>query len=163
MKRTQLKRGTKQMKRGKLNKVSKQPINKLQKELYEVSHTYIRKRDSISDDKIGGYCFDCGKYEEGQQFQAGHFIPDASGGAILRYHPHNMHGQRGGCNMKHQQETVKINYTLKMIEKYGRKYVDKLKALKWKTIRADEIFYNKMIELYKAGNEKKIISYLNSL
>ena len=102
---------------------SKNPTNKAAKELEEVSHTYIRKRDSKTKDFIGGNCFDCDKYCEGQQFQSGHFSPSGSCGAVLRYHPHNMHGQSGGCNCKYQQEKVKIDYTMRMIKKYVKKYV----------------------------------------
>lgn len=138
-------------------------IKKLKKELEKISHDFIRKRDSINDFEIGGLCFDCGKLCYGQQFQAGHFEPSGSCGAILRYHPHNMHGQSGGCNCGYRQEQVKINYTMSMIRKYGKKYVDKLRLLKNKTIKADVIFYQTMIDLYKVGDEKKIIKYLESL
>jgi hypothetical protein len=142
---------------------SPKEVQKLKKQLELICHTYIRKRDSISDDKIGGNCFDCGKYTESGQFQAGHFEPSGSCGALLRYHPMNIHGQSGGCNMGYNQETVKINYTMAMIKKYGKKTVDKLIQMKYKSIKADYLFYEKMIELYKEGNEKKIINYLESL
>ena len=138
-------------------------IKKAKEELVELSHTHVRRRDSIDEDKIGGYCFDCGEYAEGQQFQAGHFEADSVGGALLRYHPLNMHGQAGGCNMKQSQERVKINYTLKMIDMYGREFVDFLRSLKKKSIKADIIFYERMIELYKAGDEVAIINYLHNL
>jgi hypothetical protein len=151
------------MKRTKLKRKSKSPTAILQQKLVEVSHTYIRLRDSINPDEIRGYCFDCGTYTEGRHFQAGHFIADASGGAILRYHPHNMHGQASGCNMKVSQERVKIEYTIKMQEKYGIDYVNFLRSLKNKSIKADEIFYRKMIELYEKGDEDSIVQYLHGL
>lgn len=151
------------MRKTALSKVSKNPLKKIIKELVQVSHTYIRKRDSISEDKIGGRCFDCGEYAEGAQFQAGHWVPDSCGGALLRYHPHNMHGQIGKCNCKFQQEFVKINYTFAMERKYGKEYCQKLLCLKQKSIRADIIFYMKMLELYKFGDEKMIVNYLESL
>ena len=134
----------------------------LKKELTKLSHDFIRERDSKRKGIIAGNCFDCGLWVEGQQFQAGHFESDSTGGALLRYHPHNIHGQSGGCNMAYSQERVKINYTLKMIDTYGRDYVEKLRQLKNKTIKADIIFYSKMIELYKKGNEKNIVKYLHS-
>lgn len=140
-----------------------QEKKKLAKVLEKISHDYIRHRDSVDETIIGGYCFDCGTLAMGQQFQAGHFIADSVGGALLRYHPHNMHGQSGGCNMKHSQERVKIEYTIKMQEKYGIDYVNKLRALKLKSIKADSIFYNRMIELYTEGDEDKIVDYLDSL
>ena len=150
------------MKRSKLAKISKDPTKKLAHKLAEISHTYIRKRDGI-DGEIKGYCYDCGEYAEGQQFQAGHFIADAEGGAWLRYHPHNMHGQRGGCNMKVSQERVKIAYTLKMIEQYGLEYVEYLRFNRHKTIKADSYFYQTMIDLYEKGDEDAIIEFLESL
>lgn len=140
----------------------KTEIQKLKDKLTLLSHNFVRRRDSANDYEIGGLCFDCGRYAFGQQFQAGHWIPDANGGALLRYHPHNMHGQSGGCNMKFQQEIVKINYTFAMIMKYGKKRVEELRRLKNKTIKADVIFYQKLIELYEAGDEKNIVNYLES-
>lgn len=137
-------------------------VKKAKEVLYELSHTFVRRRDSKDKDFIAGNCFDCGVWCEGGNFQAGHFIPD-SRGVITRYHPRNMHGQFSGCNMKYQQEKVKINYTMKMIQKYGKKYVDKLIAMSNKTVRVDLSFYLKMIELYREGNETKIIKYLESL
>jgi len=137
-------------------------VKRAKAKLELVSHTFIRKRDSIDKDTIAGYCFDCGEYAEGQYFQTGHWERDSTGGARLRYHPHNMHGQSGGCNMKERQEVVKIAYTLRMIDKYGREYVDKLRMLKNKSIKADIIFYEKMIELYEKGDEKAIVDFLNN-
>lgn len=138
------------------------------KVLKEVSHTFVRRRDSVDKDVIGGYCFDCGTTAMGQHFQAGHWIPDSVGGILLRYHPWNMHGQSSGCNMKFVQERVKIDYTTKMIDVYGRERVEEIRALKNKkdkngmSLRADIFFYDKLIELYRAGDEKAIVDYLHS-
>lgn len=138
-------------------------VKRAKNKLVKLSHDFIRARDSISEDRFHGYCIDCGKYAEGGDFQCGHFTADSVGGAILRYHPHNMHGQAKGCNMLVRQEEVKINYTFAMVEKYGRNYVDFLRNLKQKTIKADIIFYEKMIELYQKGIEEDIVEYLHSL
>lgn len=137
-------------------------LKRAKKILHDLSHTYIRKRDSIYEDKIAGYCFDCGKPAEGVMFQAGHWIPDSVGGATLRYHPDNMHGQAGGCNAHFQQEKVKVDYTLKMVEIYGMERVEALKALKNRTIKADILWYEKMIELYTKAVEKDIVHFLES-
>jgi len=147
-----------------MKKQSSNLTKKLAQKLEKVSHDFIRRRDSIEPDiVIGGYCFDCGKLTYRQMFQAGHFLPSGSCGAILRYHPRNIHGQASGCNCKYQQEKVKINYTMAMIKKYGKKYVDSLIALRNKSIKADSIFYQKMIDLYEAGDEEAIVEYLESL
>ncbi len=138
-------------------------LKKAKKDLELISHTYIRKRDSINDIEIAGYCFDCGRYAEGQQFQCGHFEPSGSSGALLRYHPQNMNGQRGACNVGYVQERVKIDYTIAMIRRYGQERVNKIRQLKHKTIKADIIFYETLIDLYKQGDEQKIIDYLESV
>lgn len=140
-------------------------VKEAKKILYKVSHTYIRRRDSASADIIAGYCFTCGKWCEGSDFHSGHFEPDSTGGALLRYHPENMHGQGGYCcNInRHGQQRIAIEYYDRMVKKYGLKKVQKLRALKQKSIKADLPFYLKMIELYEKGDEKKIIKYLDSL
>lgn len=150
------------MKRTPLKKKSKTELKKVISKLTKISHDYIRYRDSKNKDEIGGYCFDCGTFATGQNFQAGHFIPDSVGGALLRYHPHNMHGQTSGCNMKVSQERVKINYTLAMQKKYGNNYVEHLLRMKQKTVKADIIFYNKLIELYERGVENDIVEFLEN-
>lgn len=138
-------------------------VKKAKKDLEIISHNFVRRRDSKDKDFIGGYCFDCGKYVSGRDFQCGHWQPSGSCGAILRYHPHNMQGQASGCNCGYQQEQVKIRFTLKMIDKYGKERVDKLMQLRNKTIKADIIFYEKMIELYTAGDENAIVEYLENM
>lgn len=140
-----------------------QRVKRAKVRLEKLSHDHVRRRDSISPEEIKGYCFDCGKLCEAQQAQAGHWQPSGSCGALLRYHPHNMHLQAGGCNCGYQQENVKINYTLAMIKKYGNEYVEQLRQLRNKSIKADIIFYDKMIELYEEGDEEKIVDYLHSL
>lgn len=138
-------------------------LKKAKKDLEKLSHDFIRRRDSIDEFVIGGKCFDCGKLTIGREFQCGHWIPSGSGGAILRYHPQNMHGQASSCNCGYNQEFVKINYTRAMSQKYGEKRCTELLALKNRTIKADILFYLKLIELYTQADEKKIIAYLESL
>ncbi len=72
-------------------------VKSAKNKLYKLSHTYIRERDSVQSGIIAGKCCSCGALCEGGNFQAGHYEPDATGGALLRYHPHNMHGQGGYC------------------------------------------------------------------
>lgn len=140
----------------------KQQLDSAKKKLEEVSHKYIRDRDSIG--RVG-MCIDCKKVYTRSSLQCGHFVPDRAGNILLRYHPHNMHGQFSGCNMKVVQERVKINYTLTMIDLYGREYVDKLINMidLGRGMKVDLSFYETMIKLYEEGDEKKIVNYLESL
>lgn len=139
-------------------------IKKIKKKLVEISHTFVRKRDSVNDYEISGYCCTCGKFCEAGNFQAGHYEPDSTGGALLRYHPRNMHGQGGYCcNInRHGQQRMANQYTMFMIGKYGIDYVNKLRALKNKTIQADIIFYQTLLDLYLAGDEEKIVEFLDN-
>lgn len=140
----------------------KEKLAAAKKRLYEVSHSFIRERDSV-----GGFgrCIDCKKKVGIKWLQCGHFIPDQAGNILLRYHPHNMHGQFSGCNLKFVQERVKINYTLAMLDKYGREYVDSLikKVDAGRGMKVDLSFYETMISLYEKGDENEIINYLNTL
>lgn len=140
-------------------------IKRAKKDLEKISHDFVRNRDSVREGEFAGSCCTCGLYCEGGNFQAGHYEPSGSCGALLRYHPQNMHGQGGYCcniNRNHQQK-MGNDYTFFMINKYGRKRVEEIRALKHKSVYADIIFYQTMIELYRQGNEANIINYLENI
>ncbi len=137
-------------------------IKKAKKELTKLSHDFVRQRDSLIPGSVGGKCFDCHTLSTGQHYQCGHWIPDSVGGALLRYHPHNMHGQSSGCNCGYQQEFVKIRYTQAMYAKYGETRCNELLGLKNRCIKADILWYEKMIELYTSGIEEDIVKFLES-
>lgn len=145
--------------------MKKPDVKKIKKELEIVSHRYIRERDSVAVGVIAGNCCTCGKWCEGSNFQCGHYEPDSTGGALLRYHPRNMHGQGGYCcNInRHGQQRMGNEYTMFMIRKYGLDYVNRLRALKNRTIKADIIFYQTLLELYKQKDEEEIVNYLETL
>ncbi len=129
-------------------------IDKIKKDLEKISHEYIRRRDGI-DNEIKGYCFDCGKYGEGKDFQAGHFFPSGNCGFLLRFHPKNMHGQHSGCNCYYNTEQVKINYTQKFLNKYGEDYLDYFRKLKIKSqaLKPYKDFYETLLNLYQEALE----------
>lgn len=67
------------MKRTKLNKVSKQPISKIQRRLWEHCKRIIRQR-------YGNKCYTCGRSGlEGSNWHTSHLWPKASLGAYLKY------------------------------------------------------------------------------
>lgn len=92
MKRTALKRGTKQMKRTKLKKKSPAKISVLKRKLWAVFSAYVKKRDK-------GICFTCERQCDGKGYHAGHFISKAVGGVVLYFHPENVKGQCYHCNI----------------------------------------------------------------
>jgi len=91
---------------------------------------------------------------------AGHFIPDAAGGALLRFHPTNIHAQCYHCNIN--LGGYGSVYYSKMAEKYGQEMVDKIFQIKNYSIQADGYFYLTLIDLYDQGDEMEIIKFLES-
>lgn len=92
MKRSYLKRGTSQLKRTLLRKVSKTSNAKLKRKLWKVFSEYIRKRD-------GGICFTCGRAAQGSGYHAGHFVAKSVGGLTLYFNEENVRGQCYNCNI----------------------------------------------------------------
>lgn len=141
-----------EMSRAKLPKIST-----LKKKLWKEVARFIKERD-------GEYCFDCGLHCTGQQLQAGHWIPNSTSGARLRYHPHNIHSQAGKCNLRYQQEDVKVRYSLTMAKVYGEKRVNELYQLKNKYMKDDRFYVMRLIELYSnpysESLEMEIIDFL---
>jgi len=88
-------------------------------------------------------------------------FPSGSCGAVLRYHPLNLHVQSYNENINLGGNGAV--YATNFIQKYGQQKFDDLMRLKQKTIKADVIFYQKLIDLYTEGDQDKIISYLESL
>lgn len=113
---------------------------------------YIKERDGYN-------CISCGALCNGWNRQGGHFEPKASGGALLYFHPHNIHVQCGGCNANEGNRT---EYFPAMEKKYGREYVEKLLKLKNKTIQADTLFYEKIRQYYEEKDEDGLVEFLNN-
>lgn len=104
---------------------------------HDACHAYIRERDKDKD------CPCCGE-PLGDDFHAGHFIPDGSS-SFLRYHEDNIHGQRMHCNMFRGGDSGEYENNLR--ERIGDEKVDYLKANKDRIIRRKAEDYKK-IEVY---------------
>lgn len=94
-------------------------LTKQKEELWKWFSKYIRLRDK-------GICFTCGRYAEGSGYHAGHFVPAAVGGLLLRYDERNVHGQCYHCNINLGGWGER--YAQRMEEKYGKKVVAELRA-----------------------------------
>lgn len=131
-----------------------QSISLLKKKLWKIVSLRIKERD-------GNICFTSGKYVEGANAHCGHMFPSGSCGAVLRYHPKNLH-----CQSYFENINMGGNgavYALNFIEKYGKKEMTKMLKLKNSSIKADTHFYNTMIEMYKNNSLLEIEKYLNGL
>lgn len=126
-------------------------ISLLKKDLWKLVSDYIRKRDFY-------VCRTCGRTGKGSQIHAGHFIPNASGGALLRYHPQNIYAQCYHCNINLGGNGAE--YYRILTSQYGKERVERLFELKNYSIQADRYFYTTMIDLYKAQDEKETVKFL---
>ena len=100
---------------------------------------YIRQRDR-------GVCFTCGNTKDWKEQQAGHFIPKGSY-SDTEFDEINVNCQCASCNtFKHGNLT---EYTLRLIDKYGREVVDDLQRRKYKTKKWKVEELEALIEIYK--------------
>lgn len=162
------KRTAERQKVAKMEKAQKKAYPKL---LWSTVTDYIKRRDSLMEkiQTYQGHCCSCGELASGGNFQGGHWEPSGSNGVWARYHPHNIHGQCRNCNValsRPMTEKAKNGYTIFMVKRYGINYVENLrKRIKYNAgkLQGDRLFYEKMMELYKSGNENNIIKYLDFL
>lgn len=132
----------------------KSPETKLKEKLWKIVSKRIKERD-------GNICFTSGKYVEGPNNHCGHMFPSVSCGALLRYHPKNLH-----CQSYFENINMGGNgavYALNFIEKYGKKEMNNLLKLKQSSVKANKQFYEKLIEMYETYPLDDIEKYLNSL
>ena len=53
-----------------LAKPKLRPIKLLKKDLYTISHDFVKERDSIPNEKKKGYCCSCGRYSDYMEIKA---------------------------------------------------------------------------------------------
>lgn len=163
MKRTQLKRVTKTLKRTPLKRAtsliakSKAPtgkkprkktsaLAKLKKQLWQLCREITIKRD-------GSDCFTCpSKNLEGSSRQLGHFISSSICSTELRYDLRNLRIQCYACNI-HKSGNW-LAYENRLIKEHGESYVRQLKEDNEKT---------KSLMYREAWYEAKIAEYVDKL
>ncbi len=128
MKRTPLKRGTSQMKRGTLKKRSPQKISVVQRKLWELCKQIIRKQ-------YANTCFTCGRTGlTGSDWHTGHMLAKASLGAYLKYDTRLLRPQCFRCNIQLGGNGAIFIENLRRIE--GNDYVNKILADRSVTVKA---------------------------
>lgn len=116
--------------------------SQLVRQLDSVFSTYIRQKEAI--DGIGR-CVTCGDTKPWQQLQNGHFY--TRGRYHTRWDEDNCHTQCVTCNVFKKGNY--INYTMYMIDRYGRDFVNELEI---KSKSKDKILttvIQEMIEHYR--------------
>jgi len=128
-------------------------ISKLKLKLWKIVADRIKERDNF-------ICYTSGRKVEGSGAHCGHGMSNSICGARLRYHPKNLHCQSYYENIHASGNG--IQYYQNQLRDYGAKQVRELYALKNKYIKADVIFYETLLELYKTGTWEEIEEYLES-
>lgn len=130
------------MRRTGIKKKSKTPLAKAKAKLWKTLKELIEIRD-------GDTCISCGATGlKGHNKHGGHFIPSSSCGGFLRYDLRNVHIQCATCNLF--RGGAGAEYTLKLQEKYGPKFVKQIIEDKQNTIKLDVHYIQALDEYYKS-------------
>lgn len=130
----------KQIKRGKLKKVSKQKISTLQVKLWEQCRRIIKE-------KYGNVCYTCGAKElTSSNWQIGHLLPKASLGANLKYDLRILRPQCFRCNINMGGNGAIFSQNIRNLE--GEEYLEKILQDRQKTVKAYD-WYEQLLEQYK--------------
>jgi hypothetical protein len=133
----------------KLVKAKEPSLGALKKRAWTVFSKWVRQTGH-------GICFTCEKPVEAAKANAGHYIDASICGAILNFHPRNVHVQCVGCNLwKHGNKAV---YRVKMVEKYGQAKVDHLDTIRTRTVgifKPSREYYLSIARKYKELTAEK--------
>jgi hypothetical protein len=109
----------------------KQPkLSTLENNAWDQFSKFIRLRDCL---KFGshrmGKCFTCGEVKDFSELDAGHYVKSTH--RLIKFHEQNVHAQCRKCNRF--MGGNEAEYTVRLIDKYGRELVDYLLSQKGKT------------------------------
>lgn len=121
----------------KLKKEKLRPMAQLKKDLDKVFSIFIRQRDK-------GVCFTCGDKKRWKYQHNGHFISRTH--LAVRWDEYNCNCQCVGCNVFKSGNY--IEYTMRLIEKYGHEKVEELIEAKKQITKLDRVWYLEKIEYY---------------
>ena len=132
------------MKKTKIKKVSKAPISKLQRQIWEECKRIIRARYKTEK---GYVCYTCGKADLiGSDCQTGHMIPKSTLSAFLKYDLRLLRLQCTRCNIWGGGMGAIFIENMRMIE--GDEYVDQIMKDRQVSVKAYD-HYLKILEEYK--------------
>lgn len=128
------------MKRSYLKKESKQPISKIQRQLWNECRRIIRQR-------YGNTCYTCFKSNlEGSGWHTGHLWAKASLGAYLKYDLRVLRPQCYNCNIN--RGGMGADFYKRLKEEMGDISMAQLEADRQITVKAYD-HYLQLLEVYK--------------
>ncbi len=132
------------MRKTKIKKVSKAPISKIQRQIWEECKRIIRAK-YLTD--RGYVCYTCGKSDlVGSDCQTGHMIPKSTLSAFLKYDLRLLRLQCTRCNIWGGGMGAIFIENMRKIE--GNEYVDQIMKDRQVTVKAYD-HYVKILEEYK--------------
>jgi hypothetical protein len=124
----------------KIKKVSKQPISKIQRQIWDECKRIIRVR-------YKNICYTCGKQGlEGSNWHTGHMLPKATLSAYLKYDLRLLRPQCYFCNVNCGGRGAEFIEKMRIVE--GNEYVDNILKDKLQTVKAYD-FYVELLAKYK--------------
>lgn len=128
------------MKKSKLKKVSKAPISKLQRQIWEQCRR-IKHKDIVD-------CYTCGAKDlQGSNRQLGHMWSKATLSALLKYDLRVLEWQCMRCNV--HGGGMGADFYKRKLQELGKKEMQILESDRQKTVKAYD-FYLELLEKYKS-------------
>ena len=114
----------------------------------------LKRRLESSNDAGFCTCVTCGKVGHYTKMQGGHYIPKGKS-SFHAFTKENVHVQCPGCNLYGMKHGIAAhNYTMFMIETYGKAYVDRMLADANKPHKLYAADYREMIRGFNAEIKK---------
>lgn len=104
---------------------------------------YVRRSDA--DEGGTATCFTCGKLAHWTELHAGHFVPGRTNAVLFDLRV--IRPQCPQCNI--WRGGAYHEYTLKMIDQFGREEVDRLLSLRHKVVKFTRSDLEELIEAFK--------------
>lgn len=128
----------------KMPRKAKTESRKIQDELWQECRRIVKERYLTYGVH---YCFTCSKRIEKANCQLGHFIPNSTGGALLRYNLDNLRLQCYFCNINLGGNGAE--FYRRLVNEKGQQFVDDLFEIKRKGSVNALDWYKKLLNEYK--------------
>jgi hypothetical protein len=131
-----------------MKRVKQTPLPKLIEKADRVTSQYIRRKHADFNGNVK--CVSCGKVMPWKEAHCAHFIGRSA--KATRWLEENLHPACCGCNT-YRKEFHMREYTVYMVDMYGRAFVDELREMERKVLAASQVrdLANEAIEEFSNG------------
>lgn len=117
-----------------MRRVKQTPLPKLIEKADRVTSQYIRRKHADFNGNVK--CVSCGKVMPWKEAHCAHFIGRSA--KATRWLEENLHPACCGCNT-YRKEFHMREYTVYMVDMYGREFVDELREMERKVLAASQV------------------------